>query len=420
MPLTAVLLVFLGAVPNVVLISVDTLRADRLGSYGYPRPTSPNLDRFAQESLVFDNCVCEVPLTGPSFGAIFTSLCPRMVGMTRNGLALPREVPTVTERFRDAGYYTFCVQSNWTLKAKLCGLECGFDVYDDGFHRRRWGVLKSERYADEVSDRALELLATRDPQRPFFAWIHYSDPHAPYRQHRDFDPSHDAFKGGDKIRRVNRSYDSEVAYTDYHVNRVLSALPTEDTYVVFLSDHGESLYEHNYLGHGRRVYQYEVRIPLMIRGPGIEPGRSDIPARGLDLAPTLSGLAGLTSLSGGLGLDLLHGVVARDRPRVIETYGGAVPKVPGMKALMAGRRPMRQAVLLEGWKLIVNGNETELYRLTDDPEELQDLAPREPDLAERLHRLITEWDQRIPRRHGEAAALSEEDFRALKSLGYLE
>ena len=156
------------AAPNVVLLSVDTLRADRLGAYGYPLPTSPQLDAFAAAALLFEDAVCEVPLTGPSMGSMLSSRFPRMTGTTRNGLRMPSSVPLVQEQFQAAGYHTFCVQSNWTLKDKLSGLARGFDVYDDGFRKKRWGFMKAERDGDEVTRLALEYLESRPGDQPFF------------------------------------------------------------------------------------------------------------------------------------------------------------------------------------------------------------------------------------------------------------
>lgn len=405
--------------PNVVLLSVDTLRADRLGCYGYPLATSPRLDAFAKEALLFEEAICEVPLTSPSFGSMLSSRYPRMNGATRNGLRMPDLVPLVQEVFRNAGYQTFCVQSNWTLKGKLSGLNRGFDIYDEHFDRKRWGFIKPERRADEVSRIAREWLAARDPARPFFAWIHFSDPHAPYRQHRDYNPSGKRTPRRGKEQSVRARYDSEIAFTDQHIQEVLDALP-ENTCVVFVADHGESLYEHDYLGHGRRIHQTGLHIPLMIRAAGVSPGRSKVPARGTDIGPTLLGLAALPRPPGMLGLDLLHDSIPAERPRVIETYGGAVPHVPGAKALMADAKPLRQGVIEGGWKLILGGETPELYHLADDPQELQNLARRYPERVEKLRARITEWDASTSAGEGTGEKLSEEDVRALGSLGYLD
>lgn len=409
------------AAPNVVFLSVDTLRADRLGCYGYPCPTSPNIDRLAKDALVFDDCVCEVPLTAPSFGSMFSSRYPRLTGMTRNGLRLPANVPTITEQFRMAGYQTFCVQSNWTLKAHLSGLDRGFDVYEDDFHHKRWGLIKPERYANEITDIALALLAKRDTSKPFFCWIHYSDPHAPYRHHRGFTPS--AKTGALSGRRagVNARYDSEVAFADHHIGRLLEGIPRENTFIVFAADHGESLFEHDYLGHGRRIYQEGLHIPLLMAGPGISAGRSQTQARGVDIGPTLLAMAGIPRVPEMLGLDLLDPSTPQARERVIETYGGAVLKLPGIKALMAERPPQKQGVLRQGWKLILdNDGGQELFYLPQDPGEIHNRAASESELTASLRKAIDEWNARYPRHGFEAAGMSRDDEDALRSLGYIE
>lgn len=412
-------LIAADALPNVVLLSVDTLRADRLGTYGCPLDTSPAIDALAEASLVFEDAVCEVPLTGPSMTSMLTSRIPRTTGTTRNGLPLPADVPTVPERFQRAGYHTFCVQSNWTLKDKLSGLARGFDVYEEDFNKKRWGFIKAERTADEVTRIALRLLEERDPNKPFFAWFHYTDPHAPYTMHAKHNPSGKrAFFLGN-VEKVRVKYDSEVAFTDAHIAPLLDALPA-NTAIVFVADHGESLYEHDYLGHGRRIYQHEMHIPLIIRAPGLAPGRTSVPARGIDVGPTLLGLAGLLPVEGMLGTDLLATPPAMDRSRVVETYGGAVPNIAVAKALMADAAPMRQGVILGGWKLILNGRERELYHIEADPAELENVAGGETDRVAALEALISAWDAATEHGARIEDTLSEDDRRALEALGYLE
>ena len=408
-----------SAKANVVFLSVDTLRADRLGCYGYPLPTSPNLDRFAEGALLFEDAVCEVPLTMPSFGSMLTSRYPRMTGTTRNGLRMPKEVPTVVEQFEAAGYATFCVQSNWTLKARLSGLSRGFDVYDDGFYQKRWGVAKAERPGDRVTRLALELLAQQRPDRPFFAWIHYSEPHAPYKMHEGFNPGGRDLRELGNIEKTRARYDSEVAFVDTEIGRLLEALPA-NTKVLFVSDHGESLHEHGYLGHGRRIYQTGLHIALMIRAEGVSPGRTAAPVRGVDVGPTLLGLAGLPRVKGMLGIDLLEGRVPTPRTRVIETYGGAVPPLPGVKAAMAHAGPIWQGVLLDGWKLILNEKQGQLYHLPADPGELKDLSGEEPERVAELWALVKEWDAATEHVALDLDNLDDEDIQALRSLGYLE
>ncbi len=414
-----ILLVTAAEPPNVLLLSVDTLRADRLGCYGYGLDTSPNIDGLAAESLLFEDCVCEVPLTSPSMVSMFTSRYPRLTGTTRNGLRLSEDVPTIAEAFREAGFYTFCVQSNWTLKDKLCGLGRGFDVYDDDFHQKRWGIIKAERLAEEVTEAALRRFAERDPERPFFAWVHYTDPHAPYEMHGNFNPSEKRAWRLKKREKVSVKYDSEVAFTDHHIAHLLEALP-ENTAIVFVADHGESLYEHDYLGHGRRIFQTGLHIPLMVRAPGLTPGRTQAPARGIDVGPTLLGLAGLEKTPQMLGVDLLREPPPMERVRVIETYGGAVPRLPGAKAVMAGAGPMRQGVLVEGWKLILNGRKRSLFHLPEDSGELEDFSDKQPERVDELEALVARWNEDMNPGREIEHDLDQDDIKALEALGYLE
>jgi arylsulfatase A-like enzyme len=405
--------------PNIVLLSVDTLRADRLGCYGYDLPTSPQVDKFAGNALLFEDALCEVPLTFPSMGAMLTSRYPRATGTTRNGLRMPENVPTIAEAFQKAGYHTFCVQSNWTLKGKLSKMDRGFDVYDDKFRNKRWGLILPERISDQVNECTLEQLAQRPDDKPFFAWIHYSDPHAPYKMHKGFNPSGKKPFFKSNTDKVRIKYDSEVAYTDHKIAEILAALP-ENTAVVFVADHGESLYEHDYLGHGRRVYQDNLRIPLIIRAPGLAAGRSRVPVRGVDIAPTLLGLAGIDPLPGMVGLDILRANIPLDRVRVLETYGGAVPKLPGAKAVLADAKPIHVTAIHEGWKVIVSGRKTQLYHLPDDPGELNNLVRSHPDKVEALKVYTTAWEKKVTLGKRKESDLNEEDLEALKNLGYLE
>jgi arylsulfatase A-like enzyme len=406
--------------PNVIVISVDTLRADHLGMYGHPHDTSPNLDALAEESLVFDDMLTEIPLTGPAFCSMMTSLYPRIIGATRNGLRLPDDVETVAQIFQNANYETLCVTSNWTLKWKLSGLDRGFDVYEDDFHKKRWGFIKSERNGDEVTRIALKLLENRDKEKPLFAWFHFSDPHAPYKNRRLHRVSKKSDYPGDKGAKIKVRYDSEIHYTDAQIQKVLNALPTNETYIIFLADHGESIHEHDYLGHGRRIYQTGLRVPMLINGPDIEPGRTDLPARGVDIAPTLLGFAGLPVPEAMRGRDLLNDPPLADRARVMETYGGAVPNLKFTKALMAGKPPQRQTVIHNGWKFILGGPKEELFHLSEDPLETKDLFDTNPDIAADLRELIAKWDESTTRNMENDAELSDDDVEALKSLGYVD
>jgi len=409
-----------AAPPNVLFLSADTLRADYLGCYGHHCDTTPFLDKLASESLVFEDCVCEVPLTNPSFGAMLTSLYPRMTGTSRNGLRMPEDVPLVQEVFQTAGYHTACVQSNWTLKGHLSGLDRGFDIYEDDFHEKRWGLIKPERSGENVTDTALALLAARDTSKPFFFWVHYSDPHAPYEYHREFNRTGKRPWRLTLHERVRVKYDTEIAYMDAQIARLFEQIP-KDTVVLFVADHGESLYEHNYLGHGRRIYHTNIHVPLYVRAPSVKPGRSQLPACTMDVGPTLLGLAGLTAPPGMLGHNLINNPPQPDRMRFIETYGGAVPKIPGAKLLMGNTGPMRSGLVYKEWK-IITGSGVELFQIDSDPDELIDLASQDEQAGriEKFKALVETWQKAHPRGETEAVPLSRDDRDALQSLGYFD
>lgn len=405
--------------PNLVLLSVDTLRADFLGCYGCEWDISPHIDALAAQALVLENAQCEIPLTAPSFAAMFTSRYPRMVGVTRNGLRLDESVPVITERIRSAGYHTFAVQSNWTLKGKLCGLNRGFDVYDDDYEQRRWGFYKGERGAEDVARIALELLKQRPEDKPFFAWIHFSDPHAPYHYHRKYSPVKKSFYKMERRERARVKYASEVAYADYYIGEVLAALP-EGTIVLFAADHGESLYEHGYLGHGRNLHQPCMRVPMMIRAPGGSPGRCSLPVSTMDVGPTILALLGLETIPGMLGYNIIADSIPQDRVRFMETYGGAVPGIPGIKQFLEATSPTYQSVIWKGYKLICpDDRPASLYFLPDDPEEKRNLAGYTPDKATELKMLLSQWDENCGKGTSAPVELLEEDREALQSLGYI-
>lgn len=409
-----------GEMPNVVLLSVDTLRADFLGCYGCPWDISPNIDRLAGQSMVYDNACCETPLTAPSFSAMLTSRYPRMTGAIRNGMGISENTEVITESFRSAGYHTFAVQSNWTLKGRLSGLDRGFERYDDTLEDRRWGIFNGERRAEEVTKTALDMFRERPQNKPCFAWIHYSDPHAPYRYNAGYSPVRHGLRNMDRKERARVKYASEVAYTDFHIGLLLKALP-ENTNILFAADHGESLYEHGYLGHGRYLHQPGVHIPFFVYAPEISPGRSPLPVEAMDVGPTLLGLAGLSPVDFALGRDLTKEMPAGDRPRFLETYGGAVPRLPGAKKLLRNTSPSSQAVIQDGWKLIRSeGGVTTLYYLQDDKKELKNLRATNPAKFKELNEYLDRWNNANPRVKEGAPELTAEDMEALKSLGYLE
>ena len=235
--------------PDILLISVDTLRADRLSSYGYRRHTSPRIDEFLGRGMRFAQARTPTPLTAPAMASVMTSLAPHEHGSTRNGIRVRANLAAFTSFLERRGYETAAFVGNWTLKPELSGLDEHFETYEAILNRKRWfGLAKSEATADDISAEALAWLADREEDGPFLLWVHYVEPHAPYQLQREFLPQI-GLKGSGTLS-LNKRYDSEVAFVDDRVGKFLDGagehIDVDETLVVFLSDHGESLGEHGY------------------------------------------------------------------------------------------------------------------------------------------------------------------------------
>ncbi|HEY0556959.1 MAG TPA: sulfatase, partial [Thermoanaerobaculia bacterium] len=295
--------------PNLVLITMDTTRADHLGAWGYPYAHTPNLDALAARGTRFVRCDTAAPITLPSHASILTGLFPPRHGVRDNGtFVLSPKVETLAERLAARGYDTAAVVSAVVL-ARRQGLDQGFRVYDDdlgaGYTQ---GSLVSERTADATTAAALKAMAGL--KAPFFLWVHYYDPHEEYRPPTRF---------ADAARGPSRLYDGEIAFMDEQIGELLKRLPA-GTDVLAVGDHGEMLGEHGEATHGLLLYKAARRVPLLFAGPDVPAGRvSDCLVRTVDIAPTLLGLAGAPV--GKLGLDgrgLLPLAAGKDCSR--ETY----------------------------------------------------------------------------------------------------
>jgi arylsulfatase A-like enzyme len=297
--------------PNVLLITIDTTRADHLSCYGYPLRTSPNIDRLASEGVRFQNVYSPIPLTGPAHIALMTSLFPQQHGATINGMhmsAHPRPI-TMAQILHRLGYRTAAFVSAWPVKKGITGLGRGFNVYNQNF-TYHYKLVNSARDGEDVTEAALRWLRKRGGQRPFFLWIHYFDPHEPYDLRPEFAdlphaPGSSAIQlasqrklSVEDAQRVT-AYDSEIAYSDHYVGQVLQQLKTmgirERTLTVLAADHGESLGENGYWGHGDRLSQGIVHIPLILSRPGTLPQglvlREDVGL--LDIMPTILDYVGI-------------------------------------------------------------------------------------------------------------------------------
>ena len=359
--------------PNVLLVTIDTLRADRLGCYGARDATTPVLDALAGRGVRFETAVAAVPLTGPSHATILSGLTPVHHGVRDNGAyVLPDSVPTLAEAFRAAGYRTAGFVSGFPVDRRF-GFARGFDHYDDRLPHSDelgWGEYV-ERRADRTTAVVREWLEGRRGE-PWFAWVHYFDPHGPY----DPPPAWAS-------RFPGRPYDGEVAFVDEQLGVLLRALeqsgPLARTLVLVTGDHGESLGEHGEDTHGVFVYDSTLLVPLILAGPGVPAGHeSRVVARLVDVTPTLLDLAGLRPLGVSDGRSLrpaLGGRAMPDEPAYVESL---------YVQHQLGRAPLH-GLRTAAWKL-VDAPRPELYALREDPGETRDRTRDEPGRVEGLRR----------------------------------
>src|SRR4051812_5018500 len=382
----------------IVLITIDTLRADRLGVYGSRAGLTPALDQFAATAVRFTAAVTQVPLTLPAHATILTGLHPPRHGVrTNDGFQLAAEVPTLAETLRKSGYATGAFIGGYPLRGSS-GLSRGFDRYDDEFLRTRGAV---ERSADAVVAAAVPWI-TEHRSRPFFAWLHLFDPHSPYTP----PPSYAAAHAG-------APYDGEIAYTDSAIGRLLDRLRNLDVFsratVVIIADHGESLGEHGERTHGTFLYDATVRVPLLIKLPGAAAARVvDVPVEAADVAPTLAAAAGapLPDVDGKSLLELIAGGSGdAERAAYAESF---------YQNVLLGWSPLR-AVRTRQWKFVA-APRPELYDLESDPGERQNRVAERGALAAGLARLLPPLGS-DPR--ADAPAAGRESAERLRALGYV-
>ena len=273
--------------PSVVLVTLDTVRADHIACYGYRRIETPSIDELAREGIRFEQAYAQVPLTLPSHAVILTGTYPMFSGVRDvTSTGLPATVPTLAEILRGNGYRTAAFVSSFVLNSKW-GLARGFEVYDDQTDRDT-GLNKNpsllERRGDRTMNRALSWLDSRS-DGPFFLWVHLYDPHRPYRPPEPY------------LRRyAGHLYDGEIAFDDAQLGRLVAHLRRlkiyDDTLIVLAGDHGESLGEHGEAEHGFFIYNATLRVPLILKTPGSTLASRVVtdPVSLVDLAPTIAEL----------------------------------------------------------------------------------------------------------------------------------
>lgn len=394
------------AKPNVLLISLDTTRADRIGCYGHAHAKTPAIDELAAGGVRYANAFTHVPLTLPSHASLLTGLYPPSTGLHSNGVgALPSDVETLAERFQAAGYATGAFVGAYVLDSAF-GLDRGFDRYDDLLSGPEGSNdLYQERRGDRVCDAALTWLAASSDERPFFAWVHFFDPHYPYAPPDEY------------VDKFDDPYDGEIAFTDAQIQRLLGWLVEkkvrDNTMVVLVGDHGEAFGEHGEVEHGLYLYQPTLHVPLITAWPGVLPmGRVvESPARLADIAPTILELVGLDAIEGQQGSPL----AVEDTAGTISTEGVFCETL--YPQLGFGWSPLR-AMIEGGWKY-VEAPRPELYDLQSDPREARNVIDENPQVASRLRQSLDALLDSLPQRHAGSADLSDEAMRTLRALGYV-
>jgi arylsulfatase A-like enzyme len=392
---------------RVVLVTIDTLRADRVGCYGDARARTRSLDTLAAQGVRFENAISPAPLTLPAHASLLTALDPPHHSVRHNTIhRLPDAVPTVAEALHQRGYATAAFVGAVVLDRRF-GLARGFDVYDDRpmGHAGGGGQTQgyAERPADRVVDAALRWLETAPPR--FFLWLHLYDPHAGYTPPAGFAS---AF--------ASDPYRGEIAFADFQVGRLLEAVRARfgesGLLVVATSDHGESLGEHGEYRHSYSVYDATQRVPLILAGAGVPAGRVvREPVRLVDIAPTLLEAVGAPAWPGADGRalqPLLDGGEDAARDAYVETF--ATRYDYGWSALQ-GLRDAR-------WKYI-RAPRPELYDLAKDPGEREDVAAKRPEVVSELESRLAARLAARPAAAPAPIALDAEERALLGSLGYV-
>ncbi len=398
------------AIRNVLLISIDTLRADHVSAYGFPRPTTPSIDALAREGVLFKDVHTPVPMTLPAHVSMLTGTLPPTHGLRDNMLnRLPEGSLTLAEMLKAKGFTTGAIVSTFVLDRRF-GTSQGFDSYDDRFQAvHKIGDL-SERKGDETTRVARDWLDGHK-DKPFFLFVHFYDPHDPYEPPEPFASQ---WKG--------QPYEGEVAFADHCVGQVLEKLRQlglyDSTLIVVTGDHGEMLGEHGELNHGFFIYEGALRVPLIVRVPRAEaaPRQVDLPVSLIDIVPTVLSLVGAEVPKDVQGVDLSPWLAGRGagggaRPLYAETV--TPTRYYGASSLLG--------VIVDGWKYIET-TRPELYDLRSDPVEAVNLLEREPARADALARTlvaILAAAGHAPGPAPESAALDEASRQRLAALGYL-
>lgn len=399
---------------NLLLVTLDTTRADRVGCYGYDGALTPALDGLARRGVLFEQVVSVAPMTLPAHATILTGLHPPEHGLRTNGeWRLHEEVSTLAETLSDRGYRSGAFIASFTLDSRN-GLDRGFELYDDDLSAVQRSSadrpLSVYRPGDAVTDAALAWLDDLDAADPFFGWVHLFDPHTPYSAHAELD-------GTPLAGRAD--YDAELAFADRQLDRLLRFLDdagiAEHTLVVVVGDHGEGLPGDPEQGHGYALYEETLRVPLILAWPGRVGAGHRVSERVslVDLYGTMRELLELPTerrpdgTADNFAAAALGGAI-QDRECYAET---------DLPYTSLGWAPLR-ALVSDRWKYVRSSRPWLFDRLAD-PGETTDVAAAHPEVATEMERRLVALEGQMERREASEIGLTAEQQRSLASLGYV-
>ncbi len=400
---------------NLLVITLDTLRADRVGVYGYEAALTPNLDALAREGVMFEYCYTPVPLTLPAHSSIFTGLYPLAHRVRDNGMyRLTEPAVTLAEKMKEKGFHTFAVIASFVLLSKF-GLDQGFDIYDDSLNSHKmYNNYNSEIPASLVYSKFLQWFEKNYHKR-FFAWVHLYDPHKPYNPPKKYT---EKFK-----RDISGRYDAEVAYTDEYIGKIMEKLRAKDvlqkTVVVIMGDHGEAFGEHKEIGHGIFCYEEALKVPLIFYNQNLLPRGLRVTQRVnlVDIMPTILDLLGMEIPAAVQGKSFAHLLSGKPEKQQRGFYFES----------MHGNNEMNWAPLMgiiDGPYKYISLPEAELYNLETDREEKENLFWKKNRLAKEMDKKLMKWAANYAKSGFDVDAdakreLTAEDKNRLQSLGYI-
>ena len=382
-----------GKRPDVVIVTLDTTRADRLGAYGYAKARTETIDELARNGIRFSQAISPLPLTIPSHATMFTGLFPYHHGIRSNGDSVLRaDLTTLAERFQQAGWATGASTSAF-VTTRQWGFSQGFDAYYDELPDRTEQGDKNfwhtERPGDQVVNDALGWVASQSADKPRFLWVHLYDAHYPYVARAPYDKDMDP-------------YDAEIAFLDDQVARLREAFAGRDVVWALIGDHGESLGEHHENTHGLWAYQATAHIPFILSGTGITPGVVTAPVSSADLTPTLLHAA---------GLPVPEGLDGKVQPGSVQ-----VPYAESWQLAERFNLAPHRAIVDGNLKLIATPK-PELYDVVADPGETTNLAAARPDDVKRLQAKLAALGAAPPGKGD--AAIDADTLSQLAQLGYM-